>query len=227
MEDGDANRAAFPSTLNRSHGVGPAPFTPGGVRITAVGVKKAFGLALVGAWVVLLSQACGSSDDKKTSPGAKYTSGAGQGGEGGESSGNSGTQSTGGMSGESSGGQSTNGEGGRDNTPGGAGGADVGDGCEPGFAECDGDPATICEQDLNLVTSCGDCHTTCDSTNASVVCENQTCVPTCKQGFADCNGSPDDACEVDLKDNDEHCGSCTRWSRIADEASSATPSRDG
>ena len=38
----------------------------------------------------------------------------------------------------------------------------------PGFGECDDDPGTVCEQNLSLVTSCGDCKTSCTSTNGSV-----------------------------------------------------------
>ncbi len=191
-------------------------------------MKRALGLCVLGATFVLLAQACGSSDGKKKTPGPQYSGG----GQGGESSG--GSKPTGGKAGTGGSGATSNDagqtsvEGGKAGAPsideptagadvgpaGGAGGAtSSGDGCPTGFGECDDDAATVCEQDLNLVTSCGACNTTCNSTHATVACEDGACVvKSCNAGFADCStdANANDACETSIVNNDEHCGSCVR-----------------
>jgi hypothetical protein len=93
----------------------------------------------------------------------------------------------------------------------GAAGDDTGDGCEPDTAECDGNPETVCEGNLTLVTSCGDCKTVCESTNATVACEERECVvKSCNAGYADCVNGGEDGCETALNDNAENCGACGR-----------------
>ena len=192
-------------------------------------MKRVSGLLALGASVVLLAQACGSSDGKKKSP-TQYTSGGegGQGspGDGGSQTGatagsgvgaSSGARTDAGAGGDASttpGGQSSTTPGGQPST-GGAGGAAGGAGehngnsCEPGFGDCDDDP-TDCEQDLNLVTHCGACNKSCATTNATVACEDQQCVvKSCTGNFADCVNGGDDGCESSLS-SDEHCGSCDR-----------------
>ncbi len=177
---------------------------------------------MLGATFVLLAQACGSSDGKKKTTGPHYSSG----GEGGESSG--GSKPTGGKAGTGGSGASSNNagqasEGGRAGASsveeptagvGPAGGAgSSGDSCPTGFGECDDNPQTVCEQDLNLVTSCGDCNTTCNSSHATVACESGACVvKSCNAGFADCSAdaTANDACETSIVNNNEHCGSCGR-----------------
>jgi hypothetical protein len=177
---------------------------------------------------VLLAQACGSSDGKKKTMGPQYAGG----GEGGESSGGSkptgGKDGSGGVAASGNDGGQTGADAGNAGTPGtveptagagpeatgGAGGAvGSGDDCPTGFGECDDNPLTVCEQDLNLVTSCGDCKTTCNSTHATVACEGGGCVvKSCNAGFADCSvdASANDACETSIVNNNAHCGSCAR-----------------
>lgn len=193
-------------------------------------MKRVSGFLALGASVVLLSQACGSSDGKKKSP-TQYTSG-GEGGQGTPGDGGSQTGATAGNGvGASSGAGTDAGAGGDATTIGGqssaggagneaagtgtqAGGAGneagtSGTSCDPGFGDCDDDP-TDCEQDLNLVTNCGACNKSCATTNATVACEDQQCVvKSCTGNFADCVNGGDDGCESSLS-SDQHCGSCDR-----------------
>ena len=182
-------------------------------------VKKTFGFCLLGASAIVLSQACGSSDGKKKNPSVHYVSGGeASGGAAGES--NAG-KTSGGTAGTSSAGQPSNeggappgasgspDQGGMTSVIGGAAGQS-GDGCAVGRGECDDDPETVCEQNLTLVTSCGACDVSCNSTNANVACEDEKCVvESCKTGFGDCNTDGSDGCEAALN-TDQHCGSCDR-----------------
>lgn len=196
-------------------------------------MKSSIRFCLLGASVVILAQACGSSDDKKKAqPPTHYTSG-GEGGEGNGSSGgskpmagsagqagksNTGGNVTGGEAGQSTttdggtGASTSGGEAGATmSSQAGAAGADTGSMCPAGFGECDDDPGTVCEQNLGLVTSCGDCDTSCTSTNGTVACEDLKCVlKSCNAGFGDCNTDAKDACETTLTDNPKNCGVCGR-----------------
>jgi hypothetical protein len=191
-------------------------------------MKRVSGLLALGASVVLLAQACGSSDTKKKSP-TRYTSG-GEGGQGAPGDGGSQTgptagsgvgassgagadagATTGGDASTMTGGQPSTTPGGQPSAGGDAGGAGGpnGNSCDPGFGDCDSDPSD-CEQDLNLVTSCGACNKSCSTANATVACESQNCVvKSCTGNFADCVNGGDDGCESSLSSN-EHCGSCER-----------------
>jgi hypothetical protein len=205
-------------------------------------VKNLSGLVALGVSIAVLSQACGSEDDKKKSPPSKYEGSAGEGGDGVNAGGSSAEPSDGGnpASGavsDAGGTPGTSGAVGVGGTPsmtgdggtptmtgdggtpsmtgdgglGGGGPTDPGDGCEPGFGECDGNTSTVCEQALTLVTSCGDCDTVCDSTNGFVVCEDQKCkLESCNTNYADCNDDLEDGCEVSLVNNDKNCGVCGR-----------------
>ena len=168
--------------------------------------------------------ACGTSDAKrKRAPWDDIDSGRadsgtlGSGGNGTGGTATGGRQGTGGSTGGAGGGAGA-GAGGAATT-GGTTGADSGadssadssSGCPAGTDECDGDPATVCETPLTLVTSCGSCTTTCASTNAVVGCENQACaITSCTAGFDSCDGDPANGCETTLASNDEHCGACNR-----------------
>ncbi len=94
----------------------------------------------IGVSLVLLSQACGSEEPKKKAQGPSYM---GQ-GDGGDPSG--GSDATG----KAAATAPTQPPPDKPTVKRGPG-----DGCEPGFGECDGNPETVCEQNLNLVTSCG------------------------------------------------------------------------
>jgi hypothetical protein len=180
-----------------------------------VAVARALVFAAVGVIFGLLVPSCGSSDAKKR-PGPQYQSG-GDMGDGTLGGGGADTASnTAGDAPAELGGQAgvTNGAGGIPASAAGQG-ADAGGAagaaaaCPSGLGDCDDDG--FCEQDLTLTTSCGDCATSCDAQNGSVVCEALVCRATaCNPGFDDCNQDGRDGCETSLVDNDEHCGVCGR-----------------
>jgi hypothetical protein len=83
--------------------------------------------------------------------------------------------------------------------------------CNPGFADCDGDPSNGCEADLSLPAHCGSCFFICGVTanrHDFATCIDHQCGYACDIGFADCNGVGSDGCEVDLSTvlNCGHCG---------------------
>jgi hypothetical protein len=82
--------------------------------------------------------------------------------------------------------------------------------CEPGFADCDADPANGCE--AQLATSdvhCGACGRRCELPNAGARCAGGVCgVTSCTAGFGDCDGSASNGCEVRLAESTSHCGAC-------------------
>ncbi|MES1178745.1 MAG: hypothetical protein ABUL62_30765 [Myxococcales bacterium] len=182
-------------------------------------MKSWVGLALVGVTFGLLTQSCGSSADKKKAPPGSGPDFGGSTGDGGDDGGGKGGASTGkaganGSSGKSGGiigsagddGSSLAGAGGES----GAGTGGAGPDCPTGYGECDGDLTDLCEQSLTLVTSCGDCTTTCNSTHARASCVDQKCQFDCAAGYGDCDGKPNNGCEATLASNAENCGACGR-----------------
>ena len=143
--------------------------------------------------------------------------------------GGAGMSGSGGMAGGGAGGMAGGGSGGMAGSGGGAGasgaagasgsaGADAGTdasdggtGCPAGTGECDGNPATVCEADLTLITSCGSCTTSCNGANGLVECQSGVCtITSCNSGFGDCDNDPSTGCEESLNSNASHCGSCGR-----------------
>jgi hypothetical protein len=181
-------------------------------------VRNLTSVAVLGLALVYLASACGSEDDKKKDQNKDYNAGgddtnAGGGSmkpDGGADATDGGaTTTTGGATGVDGG---TTGATGTDGgTTGDAGMAgSTGDSCGPGKGECDGDPETVCEQDLRLITSCGDCDTSCNPTNGEPSCVDGKCEFSCSDGYADCDGEGANGCEAALKDNAENCGACGR-----------------
>lgn len=187
-------------------------------------MKRALGFSVLGAVVLVLSQACGSSDPKGHGKDVRYTP-SGDGGDGGDgaSSGRGGTANPGGgqdgAAGDGRGGvgatsgtanQGSSGEAGESAAAGSGGeaGATTSE-CPTGYAECDDDPSTVCEQNIGLITACGDCDTVCTTDNGTPTCEDGKCVYACVDGFDDCNTDGSDGCEADLSAA-ETCGSCAR-----------------
>ena len=82
--------------------------------------------------------------------------------------------------------------------------------CNPGFANCDGNPANGCE--VNLATSnsnCGACGAVCQ-TNAGTIansCNGGVCNPVCATGSGNCDGNPRNGCERNLRTVTD-CGGC-------------------
>jgi hypothetical protein len=82
--------------------------------------------------------------------------------------------------------------------------------CNPGFADCNGNPADGCEVNTGTdVNNCGGCGTRCTIANGVGVCSSGTCrIASCNTGFADCNSNPADGCEVNLNTSSANCGRC-------------------
>jgi hypothetical protein len=82
--------------------------------------------------------------------------------------------------------------------------------CAVNFADCDGQTANGCEQQITAdASSCGRCGRVCA---ASQRCFEGRCayVP-CPANYADCDEDPTNRCEVDLLNGDpSNCGACGR-----------------
>ncbi|MBI5534497.1 MAG: hypothetical protein HY898_17360 [Deltaproteobacteria bacterium] len=81
--------------------------------------------------------------------------------------------------------------------------------CNPGFADCDGNPANGCEIDITSdVTHCGACPNVCNSINGTPSCSGGTCSLTCNSGWGNCDGQLNNGCEINLNGDITHCGNC-------------------
>jgi hypothetical protein len=80
--------------------------------------------------------------------------------------------------------------------------------CNPGFADCDGNPANGCETNLNeSPLHCGRCENACPARlNATATCSMGVCDFTCNRGFADCDR--DSGCETNTRTSNRNCGGC-------------------
>jgi hypothetical protein len=72
--------------------------------------------------------------------------------------------------------------------------------CDPGFADCDGNPNNGCEADLTAPATCGSCTVACGPTQ---MCTPTGCGTACPAPLTYCSGS----C-VDLTNSLDHCGAC-------------------
>jgi hypothetical protein len=84
--------------------------------------------------------------------------------------------------------------------------------CNPGFADCDGDPANGCEVDTRTSAAhCGACNRGCAPPNATGACVDSACtVAACSTGFGDCDANASNGCETDLRGAVANCGMCGR-----------------
>jgi hypothetical protein len=86
--------------------------------------------------------------------------------------------------------------------------------CEPGFADCDGDPAACETPTAFNPENCGACDYRCDRDwpgriNALGQCVGGECQRVaCVSGYDDCNGFAEDGCETDLRTSTDHCLFC-------------------
>ncbi len=80
-------------------------------------------------------------------------------------------------------------------------------GCKPGYADCDGNATTGCEQSVaSDPVNCGGCGVTCSQGEG---CIAGACTATvCQSGFADCNHNAADGCEIALFADNANCGKC-------------------
>jgi hypothetical protein len=90
------------------------------------------------------------------------------------------------------------------------GGACIVASCNPGFADCDMNPANGCEvSTATSLTHCGRCGNACPTAGGTPVCREGVCrVSMCEPGFADCDGNNGNGCEADTRTSLTHCGGC-------------------
>jgi hypothetical protein len=83
-------------------------------------------------------------------------------------------------------------------------------GCDPGFANCDGNAANGCETNVtNDPNNCGACADACVTTNGTPACVGSACtIASCNQGFGNCDGNAADGCEANLSNDPNNCGVC-------------------
>ncbi|MFO0604471.1 MAG: hypothetical protein U0324_14920 [Polyangiales bacterium] len=91
-----------------------------------------------------------------------------------------------------------------------AGGACAVAECNPGFADCDGNPANGCEANLQADEGhCGGCGRACALPGGVNACVRGACaVTSCAAGLGDCDGNAGNGCEVALDTSLLHCGAC-------------------
>ncbi|MBL8604802.1 MAG: hypothetical protein JNK72_22940 [Myxococcales bacterium] len=85
--------------------------------------------------------------------------------------------------------------------------------CNPGFADCNGNPADGCETVVNSdIANCGRCGNVCPRpSNGSPICTNGTCgIGACASGTADCDMNSANGCETTISNNLNNCGACGR-----------------
>lgn len=82
--------------------------------------------------------------------------------------------------------------------------------CNPGFADCDGNPANGCEIDTRSnATNCGACGTNCSRPSANTACVSGACVlQSCVSGRGNCDGNAANGCETDLTASAANCTAC-------------------
>jgi hypothetical protein len=82
--------------------------------------------------------------------------------------------------------------------------------CNPGFADCDGNPANGCEINTNGdPTHCGLCSTVCNGTNGTATCSGGNCGIACNSGFGNCDGNLANGCEINLNSDVNNCRTCS------------------
>lgn len=82
------------------------------------------------------------------------------------------------------------------------------DGCDPGWDDCNGEPADGCEAQLDTIAHCARCFDACFVAGASSECQDGDCVVTgCAADRIDCDGNLDNGCD-NLLESELHCGGC-------------------
>jgi hypothetical protein len=83
------------------------------------------------------------------------------------------------------------------------------DGCDEGYADCNGLPEDGCEVNLEQdELNCGVCNKVCPEINGAPFCAGGQCEITCAQGFDDCDDKRDNGCEKDVSKDVNNCGEC-------------------
>jgi hypothetical protein len=82
-------------------------------------------------------------------------------------------------------------------------------GCNPGFANCDGNAGNGCETNVQTnINNCGGCGIGCVNPNGSTSCVGGSCAPACSPGFGNCDGNANNGCETNVTNTTAHCGAC-------------------
>jgi hypothetical protein len=124
--------------------------------------------------------------------------------------GQGGSQSGGGQAGGNSGNSGQGGQNGSSGQGGSAGSSGMGGMCDASHAECDGDPASVCETDVaNSIQHCGDCTTVCQTgPHGTAVCQQLKCELTCESGYTSCDKNNSTGCETNTFSDPNNCGTC-------------------
>lgn len=89
--------------------------------------------------------------------------------------------------------------------------------CQPGFANCNGNPADGCETNIMVSNSnCGACGSPCfGGPHMSAMCQQGVCNRVCEPGYKNCNGSPNDGCECPPNAVCQGLGCCLPAGQVA------------
>jgi hypothetical protein len=84
--------------------------------------------------------------------------------------------------------------------------------CESGWTDCDGNPNTGCEANLQQdAQSCGTCGHACASAmHADAACTAGSCTTQCWTNYGDCDNNAANGCEANLASDENNCGQCGR-----------------
>lgn len=81
--------------------------------------------------------------------------------------------------------------------------------CPIGFDECDGDPKTTCETNIETILNCGGCGMACSTNHASPSCYTDKCGAVCRTGYGNCDGDArTNGCETNTGSDPMNCGAC-------------------
>jgi hypothetical protein len=85
--------------------------------------------------------------------------------------------------------------------------------CVGSYRDCDNNPVTGCEIDIDHdPVHCGDCNAPpCTTPNGTPGCSAGRCATgACNPNWGDCNGDPRDGCEANLLTDTMNCGECKK-----------------
>ena len=81
--------------------------------------------------------------------------------------------------------------------------------CNPGWADCNMNPADGCEGNTHVdPMNCTKCGMACTLANAVNGCSDGCYIKACLFGYDDCNGDPTDGCEKSVLTDPKNCGAC-------------------
>jgi len=85
----------------------------------------------------------------------------------------------------------------------------AGGACDPGWGDCDGNPANGCEANLHVdPNNCTACGMKCGLKNAIDGCSDGCYIAACQFGWADCDNNMGNGCETSVTSDPNNCGGC-------------------